>query len=171
VPGLSFELQTINVDQSGNQVAQVIQQSLAEAGINVKLQPYEQGTFRSRSYLATGPAPFDAAITFTASFGDSYISLRNWSASKGLAVYQKFMVEDPEYTALFTKAGALGPGPERAAVFQQMCARIAETENIVPLVTKSVVVAYRSDLINANVPEIELMGDFVRFLPDYSRKT
>jgi peptide/nickel transport system substrate-binding protein len=59
-------------------------------------------------------------------------------------------------------------GPERAATLRAACARIAQNANIIPLVSKDTIVAYRSDKVSAVIPRTEGYAVPLRRLADFS---
>ena len=167
---LSFELIAPTSDQPSVQIAQVIQRSLAEVGVTARLQPLEQGAWIQRLTPATAgaPAQFDVSMNFSTSRGDNWGALATWSTTAS-AYTVPFQLENAAFNALLDRTRAVPPG-QRGDSFQQLCAMIADDGNIIPLTTRINVMAYRSDRLNVNIPDTEAVGNFARFIAEYSRK-
>jgi peptide/nickel transport system substrate-binding protein len=168
--GLSFELLVFSNYPDLVQLAQVVKQSLSDAGIDMKIQVLDQGTVLQRLGLGSDPvAKFDAYTNFTSGYGDNWVALSAFSAVVS-AYSNKYQLENPAFDALLDKARTAAPGQERQAIFQQACASVAETGNIIPLTTRFYTVAYRNDKINAQVTSYEATVNYVRFVAEYTRK-
>jgi peptide/nickel transport system substrate-binding protein len=133
-------------------IGQVVQQQLAETGLDVKILPLGEAEWTNRVYA--GKAEFDADISFFAGYADPGMVLAWWNAD--FAVFNKaWLKPDPELTALITKQLQTPNGPERTEVLRQTCERAAAGANMIPLVTKPGIVAYREDLLIASFAPIE----------------
>lgn len=133
-------------------IGQVVQQQLAQTGLNVKILPLGGAEWTNRVYA--GKAEFDADISFYAGYADPGMVLAWWNPD--FAVFNKaWLPADPQMTALITKELQTPNGPERTAALHQACERAAAGANMIPLVTKPEIVAYRDDRLIATFPPIE----------------
>jgi peptide/nickel transport system substrate-binding protein len=170
--GLSFEIISFPASIEANAVgiAQVLQQNLAEAGLNARLQPLEYGAWLKAIGSGTpDPAKFDTSVTFLTAGSDNWLGLSNWSPTAS-AFTAKYQLGDATFDALLDQTVSMRPGPDRARIFQQMCGKIAETANIIPIASRVNFVAYRTDHLDANVQTFEPIGDFVRQIAGYARR-
>jgi peptide/nickel transport system substrate-binding protein len=60
-----------------------------------------------------------------------------------------------ELNELLDKSLATAPGAERSTVLSDVCRRIAQDANIIPLVTKDMIVAHRADRISPATLRVE----------------
>lgn len=167
--GLSIEIITSPVIGQASAIAQVIQRNFSDIGVTARLQDLEQGAWRTRFLGLQGDAQFDATVSFYAGGTDNWHSLNNWSptAFPGRA---KYKAEIPEFKTLLDKTSVMQPGSERQASFQKMAELLASTANTIPLATRFHTIAYRSDRIVVKAHEFEPVGNFARFIAEYSRK-
>lgn len=145
------------------EIAQVVKADLAKIGITVNIVTQEVATWASTVF--TKP-DFSMAINWFAGGGDASVRPNYWNPN--VAGFDKgFLADDPTLDALLTKANGLSAGKQRTAVFQTICHRVATDANMIPLVTKPVVVAYRSDRVVPVFPKVEPWGLPFRYLQDY----
>lgn len=133
-------------------IGQMIEQQLGEIGLKVKLVSLGGAEWTDRVY--SGKADFDADISFFAGYADPGMVLAWWNPD--FAVFNKAWLEgDPELTGLIRTELTTPNGPERAEALAQACERVAEGANMLPLVTKPQIVAYREDQLIAEFAPIE----------------
>lgn len=133
-------------------IGQVVQQQLAQTGLNVKILPLGEAEWTNRVYA--GKAEFDAEISFYAGYADPGMVLAWWNPD--FAVFNKaWLAPDPQMRTLISQELETPNGPQRTAVLRQACERAAEGANMIPLVTKPQIVAYREDQLVASFAPIE----------------
>ena len=81
-----------------------------------------------------------------------------------------FVRSEPELNKLLAKSLAAPAGPERTTALRAVCDRIARDANIIPLVTKDAIVAYRSDKVSAVIPKVEGYAVPLRFMAQFEVK-
>ncbi len=138
-----------------SQVAQVLQQNLQATGLNVKVETLEAGLMTKRVY--SEKVDFDLAVGWFAGYNDPSLVTAWWNPA--LAGFNKaFMKPDPQLNALIDKGFTTPDGPARTAALQQACDRAAEGANMIPLVTRPNVVAYRPDQVKVVLAPVDTLA-------------
>ncbi len=149
-------------------IAQVIQQNLQQTGLKVRISTLDIGELYKRAYNGTS-ADFDIIVSFFAGYVDPAMTPARYRPE--IAGFNKGWVQpDAQLDALSTKSLATNPGQARTQTLRAICTRIAQNANIVPLVTKQPIVAYRSDQVAASVRRLEGYALPLRNLADFSMK-
>ncbi len=148
------------------QIAQVLARQIEAIGLKPKIEQVDQGEDLARVY--SGRADFDVAIAYVGSFADPPMGLNWWTSSQ--TWHAAWMPVDGQLETLIEKSHVQQPGAARDATIKAACDRIAKDANIIPLVTKPNVVAYREDRVNAVLPKVEPYFDPMRHLGDFSVK-
>lgn len=118
-----------------------------------RINALELGEIVKRVYSGK-TADFDLNISWFAGYADPAMVLPWWDPE--VAGFNKAWANsDADLNALIEKSLGAVPGPERAATLRAACARIAQNANIIPLVSKDTIVAYRSDKVSAVIPRSE----------------
>ncbi len=131
-------------------IAQVLQQSLQEAGLKVRITPAEAGVLIKRAWSGTS-ADFDIVVSWFAGYADPAMVLYFWNPASG--TFAKYWTKsDPQLNTAIDKSLSLPAGAERTQSLAQACDRIAQNANIIPLVSKDAIIAYRTDQVAA-VPQ------------------
>jgi peptide/nickel transport system substrate-binding protein len=141
--GASVDL--IYTGQPFGQIAQVIEQQLTEAGFKVKLSNLEEGVWLKRAWQSN-PAQMGATVTWYAGLGGP-TNVMNWWNPKLAGFTAGFTPFDPKIAQGIERARKEGS----AAAVQEACTALAEEAITLPLVTKPVTIAYRSDQIAAEI--------------------
>src|SRR5262249_3979684 len=112
---------------------------------------------------------FDAAIGWYAGYGDPAMVLHWWNPD--LALFNKgYERSDAELDKLISASGQTPAGPQRTQVMREACTRIAQDANVIPLVSKDTIVAYRSDKVSVVIPPIEGYAVPFRLLAEFTAK-
>jgi ABC-type transport system substrate-binding protein len=144
------------------QIAQVLKTQLADAGIDVNLQPLPNGQYIKALVAGT----FDLGLTFYASGTDPYFGLVNWSPTLS-GFTSKFSAPVPAVdNGLAEIASATGPA-KRAAV-NAVCAAIDQDSAQIPLVSKTLTIAWNSDHLHADVLATEVAANPLRDIARYT---
>ncbi|MFI5706427.1 ABC transporter substrate-binding protein [Kribbella sp. NPDC051620] len=152
----------------GVDIAQVLKQDVEKSGLKVKIEQIENGPWSKRIYSGP-PSDFDFTISYSGNYADPTMILGNFSNTT--APYAKgYQVEDPALDSLIGKAQAVPAGPDRNKLLDQVCQRIAQNANVIPLVIKARFVAYRNDKIVAEIGKVEGYSVPLRGMPQYSAK-
>jgi peptide/nickel transport system substrate-binding protein len=162
--GLSFEM-LVQSSQAIQRIAQVIQQNLADAGIDVTLTVVDEGVFVDRVFIN---AKFQAAPLFWSAYADPGMVPPLWEPS--IAGFTGgYVASDPELGKLIAEQRRTPEGPNRKALFDQVCSLVDQSAQMIPLVTKPVTVGYRSDRIEAKIQPKEGYNDTLRHIAEFVR--
>lgn len=149
--GLSFELLVRNIP-ADIQMAQVIAQGVSQIGLTANIAVVDEGIWVQRAWI-DNPSQFEAMISWYAGYSDPAISTLWWNP--GVAGFTAGHVENnDEVNALIDAAYQTG-GEARGEVLQNLCAKIDESANVIPLVTRQDTIAYRKDKLNAKLAHLE----------------
>jgi peptide/nickel transport system substrate-binding protein len=162
--GLKFEM-LVQSSQAIQRIAQVIQQNLAEAGINVQLTVVDEGVFVDKVFIN---AKFQAAPLFWSAYADPGMVPPLWEPS--IAGFTGgYVVSDPELGKLVAEQRKTPEGPERAKQFAEICALVDKSAQMIPLVTKPVTVGFRKDRLQARIQPKEGYNDTLRHIAEFVR--
>jgi peptide/nickel transport system substrate-binding protein len=166
--GKTVELISFPVVPMTPAIAQVIQRDLRAAGLNVRITSMEMGEAAKRVFSG-GKVDFDASLAWYAGYGDPAMALRWWNPD--LALFNKgFEKSDAELNKLIEASTETPPGPERTQVMRDACTRIAQNANVIPLVSKDTIVAYRRDQASVIIPRLEGYSIPLRRLAEFAAK-
>ncbi len=150
--GKSVSILASSSNGANKQIAQVLQASLQDIGLKAGIEIVDIGQLTKR--VTTAHPRFDLDINNFAGYNDPSLVTTWWNPR--LAQFNKgFMKSDAELNTLIEQGFATPAGPARTAVLQQVCNRAAEGANMIPLVTKSNVIAYRSDMVAPTLAPID----------------
>ncbi|WP_067179523.1 ABC transporter substrate-binding protein [Microtetraspora niveoalba] len=147
------------------QLAQVIQQQLAQIGVTVKIEQYDVGTYEKR-VLTTRPGEFDLAIGWFVGYVDASMVTRWWNP-KLSGFTSGFAGDHADLDALIAKAQATGDESARAAALTELCASADRHSEIVPLVHRPSFLAVDTSVVSPTVQSDEGYGDFLRHIADF----
>jgi peptide/nickel transport system substrate-binding protein len=149
-------------------IAQIIQQNLEAAGLKARIATLEIGDVMKRVYSGEA-ADFDLVISWFAGFGDPAMVFNYWNPTLG--GFGKLWVKpDADLVRLVNKSSSTAPGAERTGLLRATCERIARHANIIPLVTKDAIVAYRPDKISANILPVDGYAVPLRNIAEFGAK-
>ncbi|UIX28580.1 ABC transporter substrate-binding protein [Streptomyces sp. GQFP] len=147
------------------QIAQVIQQQLAAAGVTVEIQKYDDTTYGAKVF---GAEPdFDLAIGWFAGYVDASMVSRWWNPV--IAGFSgTFLNDDKTLDALIDKAASEPDGSTRTKTLADLCARVDTAAQMLPLVTRPSVIGYRTDQVSPTLRASEGYGNLLRDLTSYT---
>jgi peptide/nickel transport system substrate-binding protein len=129
-------------------IAQVIQQSLADAGFEVEIQQPSMADYLHKVFAA---GDFDFALSWFAGYTDPTMVIAWWNPK--FAVWnQSFQDNVPALSAALDQVKTMPDGPERDKKINEICGMIDDDANLVALVSKTDYVAFRSDKVSVIVP-------------------
>ncbi|KPI11572.1 ABC-type transporter, periplasmic subunit [Actinobacteria bacterium OK074] len=148
------------------QIAQVIQQQLAKAGVTVKIEKFDDTTYFSDKVF--GPKPdFDLAVGWYAGYVDPAMVSRWWNPR--LAGFSStFLTDDKTLDHLIDTAGSEPTGSARTRTLAKLCARVDTDAQMLPLVTRPSVLGYRTDQVSPTLGAGEGYGNFLRDITDFT---
>jgi len=162
--GLSFKM-IVQTSQAIQRIAQVIQANVAEAGINAELNIVDEGVFVNAVFV-TGK--FQASPFFWSAYADPGMVPAWWEPSVS-GFTGGYVVSQPELSTLIRDERKTPNGPERAAMLKKICTMVDSGAQMIPLVTKPVTVAYRSDRIKAAIQPNEGYNATLRHVAEFAR--
>ncbi|WP_232665340.1 ABC transporter substrate-binding protein [Pseudonocardia sp. TRM90224] len=161
---LSFTLTAFSTEPAPA-VAQVIQQNLARIGVRVTIQQLDEGSWAGAVYGEV-PARFDAALSWFAGYADAGMVAQWWKPEQA-QFNIGFMAPDAGLTAAVDTALAAPEGPGRPVALRELCAAVDRDAQMIPLVTRPVVVGYRADAVSPTVFATEGYGNVLRRAADF----
>lgn len=160
---LSFEI--IYSGDPFGRIAQVIQQNLREVNVDVKLTNLEEGVWLQRAWVDS-PAKMDATVTWFAGYSGPTLAM-NWWNPEIAGFTAGLQLDDPEVNAAIASAQEATDDAEGAV--QRACEAVATQANQIPLLTKPITVAYRSDQVAAEFAAIDGVIDPLAAVESFAR--
>ncbi|MGN8553161.1 UNVERIFIED_CONTAM: ABC transporter substrate-binding protein [Microbacterium sp. SLM126] len=165
--GSTLSLITWNSEVGPGAIAQVIQQQLAEYGVELELEIVDGGVWGDALYGESAePMADDLSITWYAGYGDASM-VTNWWNTEINTFSHRYMGGSPEINELIVEGAETEPGAARHDVFTDLCGAVDEISEGVPLVNRPGVIAYRTDAVSPTINTNEGYGDILRFLSEY----
>jgi peptide/nickel transport system substrate-binding protein len=125
----------------------------------------DEGVFVDRVFVN---ARFQAAPLFWSAYADPGMVPPLWEP--GIAGFTGgYVVSEPELGNLIAEQRRTAEGPERKALFAEICSLVDRSAQMIPLVTKPVTVGYRSDRIQATIQPKEGYNNTLRHIAEFSR--
>ncbi|WP_308798893.1 ABC transporter substrate-binding protein [Agromyces silvae] len=162
---LELSLVTWNSESAPGQIAQILQQQLEPFGVTVDIEIVDDATYGA-AFFNGGPATADIGVSWFAGYGDAAMVSRWWNTDV-TAFTAGFMTGNPEVNALVVDASEEPAGASRDAILTDLCAAVDEQAEMVPLMTRPGVIAYRTDLVSPTINANEGYGDIFRYLTDF----
>lgn len=130
-----------------SRIAQVMQQSMAEAGFEVEIEQIPVADWLQRVFT---DGDFDLSVSWLAGYTDPSMVISWWNPN--FAVWnQAFFVDDPALDEALAQVKRMPNGPDREAKLDQVCGMIDAGANLLALVSKVDYVAYRDDLVDVRL--------------------
>jgi peptide/nickel transport system substrate-binding protein len=155
---LSFTLSVFSTEPAPA-IAQVIQQQLAEIGVDVQIEQLDEGSWAGKVY-GESPATFDAAMSWFAGYASAGMTAQWWNPEKAL-FNLGFMKPNPALNQAIETA-ITGGGP-----YDALCKAVDEDAQMIPLVTRPALVGYRTDAVSPTLYSSEGYGNLLRGIADY----
>lgn len=128
-------------------IAQVMQQSLAEAGFVAEIEQVPVADYLQRVFT---DSDFDVSVSWLAGYTDPSMVISWWNPN--FAVWNlAFFVDDPTLDEALAEVKRLPNGPDREAKLDEICGMIDAGANLLALVNKIDYVAYRDDLVEVKI--------------------
>ena len=145
-------------------IAQVMAESLKDIGMKVNVEAVPRAEWLERAF---GTGEFDMAMSWFAGFADPLMVPAWWDPD--FAVWNKpFMLTDPALVDLLNEARSTSPGAARDALFGQICEKIDAQANMVALVGKPAIIAYREDQLKVRIHAAEGYVNHFKYIEEYS---
>lgn len=147
------------------QIAQLIQQQLAEIGVTTEIEQYDGATYNNRVFT-TKPGNFDLAIGWFAGYVDTSSVTQWWNPSIS-RFSDGFAGSHDDLNELIAAGAAAQEPSERAEIFTRLCATADEYSEMVPLVHRPSIIGFNSGSVDPTIQSNEGYGDLLRNITDY----
>lgn len=165
VKNLKLRLALYNTEPALAQIAQVIQQQYAKAGVEVTIDKFDDSTFSERVF---GAEPdFDLALGWFAGYTDPSMVSRWWNPEVA-GFSSVFLNKDEKLNALISKASAQAPGAARIRTLAEVCDRVDTNSEMIPLVNRPGVIGFRTDRVSPTLQSSEGFGNILRNVAEYT---
>lgn len=147
------------------QIAQLVQQQLAEIGVAVNIEQFDTATYNARVFTAQ-PGDFDLSLGWFAGYVDPSMVTKWWNPEQaGFNVGFTGVHED--LNTLIAEGASVTDPDDRAAVLTDLCASADKYSEIVPLVHRPSIIGYDSAAVSPTIQSNEGYGDILRNITDY----
>jgi peptide/nickel transport system substrate-binding protein len=157
-------LMATSIDPVNAMIAQVAQQSLAEAGFEVTISTPTMADYLKKVFT---DGNFDFAISWLAGYTDPSMVIAWWNPN--FALWNKAFQQDvPALDKTLDEIKTMQDGPERDAKLDEACKLIDDGANILALVSKIDYVAYRSDRVKVKLAPRTSSSNTYQYIADFS---
>ncbi len=163
--GVEVEMLTTSDLASLVLIAQVIKQQLADIDMNVNIRQLGYAEWIDAVWVR---GDFDLNVTWLSGYGDPAIVLGSWNPEK-TGWNAHYFVSVPELNDKIAEAQSTPDGAERDALFAEICTMIDDGANMLALVNKNNVIAYRNDLVEVKIHPAEGYEDELRYIEEFAR--
>lgn len=164
IGGLDLNLLVYTDEPVLAQIAQVMQQNLAEIGVTVSIEQLDYATYSDRVY--GDPSDFDLALSWFAGYADPAMVTTWWNP--GVAGFSSvYMSGSDELNELIAAGYSTEPGEARADVFTDLCALADEQSEMIPLVLRPSTIAWNTASVSPTLTTDEGYGDFLRYITEF----
>ena len=163
--GVEAELMTTSALPSMLFIAQVIKQQLADIDMNVNIRQLGNAEWIDAVWVR---GDFDFNVTWLTGYGDPAIVLGSWDPEM-TGWNAHYLVSVPELNDNIAQAKQAPAGAERDALFADICALIDDSANMLTLVNKNNIIAYRNDPIEVNIHPAEGYEDELKYIEEFAR--
>ncbi|MBS3182151.1 ABC transporter substrate-binding protein [Leucobacter manosquensis] len=147
------------------QIAQLVQQQLAEIGVTVNIEQFDTATYNARVFTAQ-PGDFDLSLGWFAGYVDPSMVTKWWNPEQA-GFNLGFTGQHDDLNALIAEGAEVTDPDERAEVLTELCATADEYSEIVPLVHRPSIVGYDAGAVSPTIQSNEGYGDIFRDITAY----
>ncbi|MGW9021048.1 ABC transporter substrate-binding protein [Leucobacter chromiiresistens] len=163
--GTTLDLIVYTSEPVMGQIAQLVQQQLAEIGVTVNIEQFDTATYNARVFTAQ-PGDFDLSLGWFAGYVDPSMVTKWWNPEQaGFNVGFTGVHED--LNALIAAGAEETDADERETVLADLCASADEYSEIVPLVHRPSIIGYDSAALSPTIQSNEGYGDIFRDIASY----
>lgn len=165
-PTVDVELIAISTDPIYARIAQVVQQNVRQAGINLRIQQMPVAEYLNKVFTK---GEFDAALSWLAGYSDPSMVIAWWNPKFAVwnAVYHEY--SQPLADAL-ERVKAAADGPERDGLLAEVCRMIDDGANILALVSKVDYIAHRTDTVDIRLDPVTGSSNAYQYVAEYASK-
>jgi peptide/nickel transport system substrate-binding protein len=144
-------------------IAQVVQQSLGDAGFEVEIESIPTAEYLQRVFT---DGDFDMSTSWLAGYTDPSMVIAWWNPE--FAVWNQVFQENvPELSAALDEVKTMQDGPERDAKLSEICTMIDDGANLLSLVSKTDYVVYRDDQVDVTVAEKSGSSNTFQYISEF----
>ena len=165
-PSVDVEVIASTADPIYARIAQVIQQNVKPAGINVKIQQLPVAEYLNKTFTK---GEFDASLSWLAGYSDPSMVIAWWNPK--YAVWNTVFHEHvPALADALDKMKGAPEGAERDAQFVEICRMIDDGANILALVTKVDFIVHRSDTMDIRLDPVSGSSNTYQYVAEFASK-
>lgn len=165
-PSVDVEIIAPASDPTYARIAQVIQQNVKPAGINVKIQQLPTAEALNRVFTK---GEFDAALSWLAGYSDPSMVIAWWNPK--FAVWNKMFQEYvPSLADALEKVKSESAGAERDTQLADICRGIDDGANILALVDKVDFFVHRSDRVAIRLDPVSGSSNTYQYVAEFDPK-
>lgn len=147
------------------QIAQLVQQQLAEIGVTVEIEQFDTATYDSRVFVAQ-PGDFDMTVGWYAGYTDPSMVTKWWNPEQAFFNVGFTGVHD-DLNALIAEGASETDPDARAEVLTELCASADEYSEMVSLVHRPSVIGFDTAVVSPTIQSNEGYGNFLRNITEY----
>ena len=147
------------------QIAQLVQQQLAEIGVTVRIEQLDAATYNERVFSAQ-PGDFDLSIGWFAGYSDPSMVTKWWNPEQAF-FNVGFTGVHEDLNALIAEGASETDPDARAEVLTELCASADEYAEIVPLVHRPSIIGFDTAAVSPTIQSNEGYGNILRNIADY----
>lgn len=165
-PSVDAELIAISTDPIYARIAQVVQQNVKQAGINLKITQMPVAEYLNKVFTK---GEFDAALSWLAGYSDPSMVIAWWNPKFAVwnAVYHEY--SQPLADAL-ERVKVAAEGPERDGLMAEVCRMIDDGANILALVAKVDYIAHRTDTVEIRLDPVTGSSNAYQYVAEFASK-
>jgi peptide/nickel transport system substrate-binding protein len=158
-----IKLMASSANPTLGRIAQVMQQSLAEAGFEAEIEQVPTAEYLQRVFT---DGDFDASLSWLAGYTDPTMVIAWWNPQ--FAVWNgAFHAYDEPLAVALEEVKTLSAGPERQAKLAEICAMIDDGANILALTSKVDYLVSRSDKVQVEVDDTSGSSNTYRHIAEF----
>jgi peptide/nickel transport system substrate-binding protein len=151
-------------------IGEVLQKQLEAIGLKVELESLEAGEATERIFGGEEITPeFDLSVGESSDEPDPALGLRNWNP-EGVGWNAAYLVPNKEINRLVAAINTIPEGQKRDADIKKICTEVALDANMLALDTTENVIAWRSDVVEPKIQEVESYTIPLRYLASFAVK-
>ena len=147
------------------QIAQLVQQQLAEIGVTVRIEQVDTAIYIERVFSAQ-PGDFDLSISWFAGYSDPSMVTKWWNPEQAF-FNVGFTGVHEDLNALIAEGASETDPDARAEVLTELCASADEYAEMVPLVHRPSIIGFDTAAVSPTIQSNEGYGNILRNIADY----
>ena len=163
-PGVALTLSSANPVLG--RIAQVIQQSLSDAGFEVQIAQVPTAEYLQKVFT---DGDFDFSASWLAGYTDPAMVIKWWDPN--FAIWNlAFQQAVPELSQALADIASMQDGPDRDAKLGEICTMIDDGANLIALVSKADYIVYRNDQVAIRVAARAGSANTYQYIAEFDPK-